>query len=73
MTRLWRSMRLAVLALAGLLYVVMDYLASSSHQPPLCRGGGAAPLTLGLLTAGWNSRFRWPAMLLWLLVLLALL
>jgi hypothetical protein len=35
MTRLWRSMRLAVLALAGLFYVVMDYLASSSHQPPL--------------------------------------
>lgn len=73
MTGLWRSMRLAVLALAGLFYVVMDYLASSSRQPPLYAVVvGAAPLTLGLLTAGWNSRFRWPVMLLAALVLLAI-
>ena len=73
MTRLWRALRLAVLALAGLFYVVMDYLASSSHQPPVYAVVvGAAPLTLGLLTAGWNSRLRWPAMLLAAAILLGI-
>lgn len=60
----WRTLRLAVLAMAGLLYVVMDYLASSSNHPPVYAVVvGAAPLTLGLLTACWNSRLRWPALL----------
>ncbi|WP_159875247.1 hypothetical protein [Aquitalea denitrificans] len=64
MSPLWRTLRLAVLAMAGLLYVVMDYLASSSDHPPVYAVVvGAAPLTLGLLTASWNSRLRWPALL----------
>ncbi|MBV8679513.1 MAG: hypothetical protein JO338_03595 [Aquitalea sp.] len=73
MTGLWRTLRLAVLALLALLYVLLDYMASSSPQPPAYAVLlGAAPLTLGVLGACWNSSFRWPALLLCLSGLLAI-
>lgn len=65
MTRLWRSLRLVLLALVAGAYLVLDYLASSSSQPPLYAVLiGAIPLTAGVLLACWNSAFRVPALLL---------
>lgn len=73
MTGLWRNLRLALLAVVGLVYVVLDYLASSSPHPPAYAVVlGAAPLTMALLGASWNSSFRLPAMLLCLGGLLAI-
>lgn len=65
MTGLWRRLRLVLLAAIGGAYLVLDYLASSSSQPPLYAVLlGAAPLTTGLIAACWKSSFRLPAMLL---------
>jgi uncharacterized membrane protein len=65
MTELWRRLRLVLLAAVGGAYLVLDYLASSSSQPPLYAVLiGAAPLTIGLIAACWNSSLRLPAMLL---------
>jgi len=73
MTGLWRKLRLVLLALVGLGYLVLDYLASSSSQPPVYAVLiGAIPLTVGVIAACWNSAFRWPAMLLCLGGLLAI-
>ncbi|MFC3533865.1 hypothetical protein ACFOLG_16995 [Vogesella facilis] len=74
MTGLWRNLRLVLLALLGAAYLVMDYLASSSTQPPAYAVLiGAAPLTAGVIAACWNSTFRLPATLLCLGGLLAVL
>ncbi len=72
MTGFWRGVRLVLLALVAGAYLVFDYLASSSSQPPLYAVLiGAAPLTIGLIAACWSSAFRLPAMLLCTGVLLA--
>lgn len=71
MTGFWRAVRLVLLALVAGAYLVFDYLASSSSQPPLYAVLiGAAPLTIGVIAACWNSAFRLPAMLLCMGVLL---
>lgn len=73
MTGLWRTLRLVLLAAAGLVYLVLDYMASSSSQPPVYAVLiGAIPLTAGLIAACWNASFRLPAMLLCLGGLLAI-
>jgi len=73
MTGFWRKLRLVLLAVAGLGYLALDYMASSSSHPPVYAVLiGVAPLTAGVITACWNASFRWPAMLLCLGVLLAI-
>jgi uncharacterized membrane protein len=62
MTQLWRRLRLALLAVAGAIYVAMGYLASSSEHPPVYAVlVEAAPLLLGVLAACWNAPWRYAA------------
>jgi uncharacterized membrane protein len=63
MTRLWRKLRTVVLAGACVIYVLLGYLASASNHPPILAViVGALPLAAGVVTACWQSSFRWPAM-----------
>ncbi|MDN0081909.1 hypothetical protein QU487_03960 [Crenobacter sp. SG2305] len=65
MTGLWSKLRLVLLVAAGAGYLILDYMASSSSQPPVYAVLiGAIPLTTGVVAVCWNSSFRWPAMLL---------
>jgi uncharacterized membrane protein len=63
MKRLWRVLRLAIVAAAGIAYVLIGYLASATRHPPLFAVlVGAVPFAAGLIAACWRSRLRIPSL-----------
>jgi uncharacterized membrane protein len=63
MKPVWRWLRPAVLAIAGIVYIALGYLASASNHPPiLAVAVGAIPFVAGVIAACWNAPFRLPAM-----------
>lgn len=68
------KLRLAAIGVAGAIYLLLGYLASSSTHPPLLAVlVTAIPVVAGFIAACWRTPFRLPAIALCLVALIALL
>lgn len=67
MTRLWRLLATAAIAVLGAAYLTFSHLLTIAERPSvLMLALGVTPLTVMAILAAWHSRMRW-----WALTLLA--
>ena len=74
MTRLWRPLAIAAIAVAGAAYLAFSHLLTIEERPSLpMLALGVTPLTVMAMLASWHSRIRWLALTLLAVVTLTVL